>query len=309
MASGPGSDRVPKRDRREAAREKARLMREEAQRRARRRKWMVQGSVSVGLVVVLAIIALVIVTSIRPAGPGPRNMASGGILLTSTTKVVKSPPHAADSLASNQESTSDNVAHIRVYLDYQCPYCKQFEDTNGKQIAQWLNSGIATLEIHPISILDASSGGTHYSTRAANAAACVANYAPSRFYAVNSALFAKQPPENGNGLTDEKILSILKGAGASSDALTACVKNGTYSAWVKSVTQKVTTAKTLPGTKVPLSGTPTVLVNGKPYSGSLTDPTAFRAFVMQVMSTGAGSGSTSTPAPTTPPTPTPTPTP
>jgi protein-disulfide isomerase len=281
-------------------------MREEAQRRARRRKWIVQGSVSAGVIVVLAIIALVVVTSIRPAGPGPQNMASGGILLTSTTKAVKAPPHAVDSLASNKESRTDNVAHIRVYLDYQCPYCKQFEDTNGKQIGKWVDSGIATVEIHPLSILDASSSGTHYSTRAANAAACMANDKPNRFYAVNSALFAKQPAEGGTGLTDEKILSIMKGAGASSDALTTCVKNGQFTSWVKGVTQKVTTAKKLPGAKVPLSGTPTVLVNGTAYSGSLTDASAFQSFVMQVMAagSGAGSGSTSTSTPTPTPTPT-----
>ena len=308
--SGSGSDRVPKRDRRTAAREKARLMREEAQRRARRRKWIVQGSVSAGVLVVLAIIALVIVSSIRPAGPGPENMASGGILLTSTTKAVKAPPHAVDSLAANTESKSDNVAHIRVYLDYQCPYCKQFEDTNGKQIGKWVDAGIATVEIHPISILDASSSGTHYSTRAANAAACVANDKPNRFYAVNSALFAKQPKEGGTGLTDEKILSIMKSAGASSDALTSCVKDGRYTSWVKSVTQKVTTAKKLPGAKVPLSGTPTVLVNGTAYSGSLTDASAFQSFVMQVMAASAGSGSnsgSSTPTPSAPASSTPTP--
>lgn len=285
-------------------------MREEAQRRARRRKWIVQGSVSAAVVVVLAIIALVIVSSIRPAGPGPQNMASGGILLTSTTKAVKAPPHAADSLESNTESKSDNVAHIRVYLDYQCPYCKQFEDTNGKQIGKWLDAGIATVEIHPISILDSSSSGTHYSTRAANAAACVANYTPNRFYAVNSALFAKQPEEGGTGLTDEKILSIMKGAGASSDALTSCVKDGKFTSWVKSVTQQVTTAKKLPGAKVPLSGTPTVLVNGTAYSGSLTDASAFQSFVMQVMAASAGGSSsgssTSTPTPSAPATSTPT---
>ena len=47
-----------------------------------------------------------------------------------------------------------SVANIRVYVDYLCPYCDQFERTNAEQLEQWLESGAATLEIHPIALLD-----------------------------------------------------------------------------------------------------------------------------------------------------------
>ena len=56
----------------------------------------------------------------------------------------------------------------------------------------------------------------------------------------------------------------------------------------------------LPNTEVEkVQGTPTVLVNGQQYSGSLTDADAFSAFVLQVASEAY---STTTPAPTPEPT-------
>ncbi|WP_235492369.1 DsbA family protein [Leifsonia sp. Root112D2] len=301
MASGSGSDRVPKKDRREAARETARIMREEAAKRAKRRKWIVQGSVSVAVIAVLAIIALVIVSSIKPAGPGPKNMASGGIVLTSTTKAVTSPAQPANATpVPTDESATPDKAHIIVYLDYQCPICNQFETTNATQLGQWIDGGLATLEIHPVAILDASSNGNRYSTRAANAASCVANSKPSAFFAVNSALFKNQPAENGNGMKNDKLLSILKGAGASSDAITKCVNDEPFSSWITARTKAATSDKNLVNPANGYFGTPTVLVNGTMYTGSVSDASVFASFVQQTMAAGSG-GSTSTPTPTATP--------
>ncbi|HEU0257549.1 MAG TPA: disulfide bond formation protein DsbA, partial [Microbacteriaceae bacterium] len=119
-----GTNQPSKKERREAAREKARLMREAEKRRAKRRRWLVQGSVGLGVLVVLAIIAVVVVTTVRPAGPGPRNMASGGILFTSSTKAALSPAQASGAATTpTKQDDSDGKAHITVYIDYQCPYC------------------------------------------------------------------------------------------------------------------------------------------------------------------------------------------
>ena len=63
------------RDRREAAREKARVLREEQKKKDRRTKLILQGSIILASLAIIAIIVLVVVNSIKPAGPGPRNMA------------------------------------------------------------------------------------------------------------------------------------------------------------------------------------------------------------------------------------------
>lgn len=296
MGTGRGADGPSKKDRREEAREKARLMREEAKRKARRRKWYLQGGIGLGVLVVLAIIALVIVTAVKPEGPGPKNMASDGILLTSPTKVVSTPAIPAGGQPTPTALTKDGVIHIREYYDYQCPYCDEFATTNDSQIEKWLSEGKITYELHPIAMLDASSLGTRYSSRAANAAACVANYDPQDYLKMHMALYANQPKEGTTGLTNSQILQILKQAGVSSSQVTSCVNNETFKGWVSAATNRALT-KPLPNSSVKkLTGTPTVLVNGNLYNGSLTDASQFAQFVASQAS--ASSTATPTPNPT-----------
>jgi protein-disulfide isomerase len=300
VGTGRGATGPSKKDRREAAREHARLLREEERKRAKRRKFWVQGGVGVGILAVLAVVALVIVNAVQPEGPGPKNMLSNGIVLTSTTEAAKTAAlGSGQPPVATKQTSGDSVAHITVYVDYQCPYCKQFETTNAEQIGQWLDSGFATLEVHPIAMLDSSSSGTKYSTRSANAAACVANSKPSAFFAVNSALFENQPAEGGTGLTDKKILSIMKDAGASSSALTRCVNDLTFGDWVASATNRAL-SKPLPNSNLKkITGTPTVIVNGQQYNGALDNASTFLSFVSGIMSSGSSdSGSTATPTPT-----------
>jgi Protein-disulfide isomerase len=275
-------------------------MREEAQRKARRRKWWIQGSVGVGIIAVLVVIALVVVNAVKPEGPGPKNMASDGIVLTSTTKAVHTPAlNAGEKPTPTTQSDNGSVAHVTIYLDYQCPYCQQFESTNATQIGQWLDQGLATLEIHPIAILDNSSLGNRYSSRAANAAACVANYQPDSYFKVNTTLYANQPAENTNGMSNAKLLSLLKDGGVSSAAVTKCVNDEQFKGWVTASTQRAST-QPVPNSKPVIAGvnaTPTVLVDGSQYKGQLTDASAFQSFVASVMNAEV-KGSTSTPTPT-----------
>jgi protein-disulfide isomerase len=272
-----------KKDRREAARETARLEREAEKKRQRRNRAFLQGGIGIGVIAIVAIVALFIVNSAAPAAPGPKNMLSDGILISGPNlNAVKTAALKADAKpVPTDTSKLTKTVNIVTYIDYQCPYCDQFETTNQSQIQTWIKTGEATLEIHPISILDNSSLGAKYSTRSANAAACVANYDPNNFFAVNSALFANQPAEQTTGLTDAKILSVLKTAGSSGSDLSSCVTSQKFSKWVAAASSRVTTAKTLPNSKGTFKGTPTVLVNGAQYSGSLTDATAFAAFVAQ----------------------------
>lgn len=281
----PPDNGASKRDRREEAREKARIAREAAAKKQRRNKFLLQGGIGLGILAVAAIVALVIVSSIRPEGPGPKNMASGGILLQGNatsgeitavkTAAVKA---GADTTPTNQKKL-DKTVNISVYLDYQCPYCNQFETANEAQIKTWLQKGAVTYEVHPISILDASSLGKKYSTRSANAAMCVANYDPDAFLAVNTSFFKNQPAEGTEGLTDAKLISLAKAAGATDSKIASCVNDGTFEGFVASQTKAALGSK-LPNSSIAkLTGTPTVIVNGDQYSGSLTDAAAFATFV------------------------------
>jgi protein-disulfide isomerase len=277
-----------KKDRREQARETARLEREAQKRRERRNRVFLQSGIGIAVLAIVAIVVLVIINVNKPEGPGPRNMASDGIVLSgSKLQAVETPAiKAGGSPVVTDTKKLTGVAHIVTYIDYQCPYCLQFETTNEDQIATMVKSGEATIEIHPIAILDASSLGNKYSTRAANAAACVANFDPNDFYAVNTALYANQPAENTSGMSDKQLLSILKGAGASGANITSCVTSQTFAGWVKAETARVVSGTFTGVATTPSSfaGTPTVFVNGQKYGGSLTDADAFASFVLSASS-------------------------
>jgi protein-disulfide isomerase len=282
----PPPDNGPsKRDRREEAREKARIAREAAARKHRRNRILLQGGIGVGILAVAAVVVLVIVNSITPAGPGPKNMASGGILLQgdATTSKITAVKTAAVKAGGKTKATDQSkltkTVNISVYLDYQCPYCNQFETTNESQISTWLKSAAVTYEVHPIAILDRPSLGTKYSTRAANAAMCVANYQPNAFLAVNTSFFKNQPDEGTKGLTDQKLISLVKAAGATNSNIPSCITDGKFKGFVTDQTSTALASK-LPNSSISkLTSTPTVIVNGKQFTGAPTDASAFASFV------------------------------
>ncbi|MFC4243046.1 DsbA family protein [Gryllotalpicola reticulitermitis] len=302
------ADRPSKKERQNAAREKARVMREEAKKKARRRRMFTQGGIGLGIVVILAVVAIVIVQVARPTSTaGPKNMLSDGILLTSTTQYVATGGVPNGGKPTPTKQSDDGKAHITLYEDLQCPICNEFETANDAQIAQWLNAGTATVEIHPISFLDSSSLGNRYSSRAASAIACVAEYSPQDFWAVNQAFYKNQPAENTNGKTDAQIISTIKQGGVSSSTISSCVKQERFKGWVQQSTSRAMSGKTpVPNSSIAkVTGTPTIIVNGQQYnadgSQSLTDPSAFLSFVQSTVKGWTPGSSSSTPSPTATP--------
>lgn len=285
-------EKLTKDQRREQAREIARVEREKRQRAETRNKILIRGGATVGIVAVLAAVGFGIWAGTRPAGPGPLNMASDGILLVGedgeiTPVETDAIPEGGEPIGTDQ-SKYDAPAHIVVYVDYGCPFCGQFETGNAAQIEQLVSAGLATLEVHPISILDRVFQGTKYSTRAANAAACVAANEPEFFFDVNAALFANQPAEQTPGLDDNQLLDILAQAGVDTPEVQECVVGQTYADWVTAATDRAK-AGPLPNTDgAQVSGTPAIFVNGQPYTPttSLANAQEFAAFIASVADFG-----------------------
>lgn len=277
------SENTSKKARRDEARERARLAREQEKRRKRRNRTLGISGIIVGAMAVVAIVVVVVANSVQPTGPGPKNMASDGIVFQGqdgeivpvTTKAI---PEGGDPTPTEQD---DSVANITVYSDYMCPYCNQFETSQMSQIQQWVQDGTATLELHPFNLLDSQSLGTKYSTRSAAAAACVANSDPDAFLAFNTSLYENQPSEGTRGLTNSQLAEYAEQAGATSEDVASCITDQRFAGWVADATNRALTEE-IPNSSLPkVTGTPTVIVNGQQYSGSLTDTDAFASFVEQ----------------------------
>lgn len=285
-------------DVRAAAREKARQLRTSHQRRERRRRALIGGGITVGVIAVLAIVAVVLVGAIRPTVPGPKNMASDGVLVGSGLKVKTTTALKADAApVTSTPDPSGSTVDIRIYADYLCKLCGDFQRTNLKQLEPLVKNGAVTVEMHPVAIYTSHSAGTKYSLRAANAAACVANYDPNAFWKFNASLFEKQPAEGGPGLSDDVLKKRAEASGASrTDDIDSCIDDGRFKSWVTTASDRALSGP-IPNSDVKkMTNALLVLVNGKPYTGSLTSADDFKAFVLQAQ--GDQYSSTATPTPT-----------
>ncbi|WP_233201940.1 thioredoxin domain-containing protein [Cryobacterium sp. Y11] len=277
---------------------KAKQLRVSQKKKDRRNKVFLQGGIGLAAIAIVVLVVVIIVNSIKPVGPGPKNMASDGVLIGEGMIAALTPALQPDATPRPSEpDPTGAVANIRVYIDYLCPFCGDFEAANTEQIAQWVDTGAATIEIHPVSMLTSRSAGTKYSLRSANAAACVANYSPNDFFAFSSALFVDQPEESSPGRSNDEIKAVVKDSGVSDSLsqINSCIDDGTYESWVKAATARSLEGPIANSSLKSITGTPTVLVNGKPYAGSIDDPKEFASFVQQAL---GETYSTSTPTPT-----------
>ena len=172
-----------------------------------------------------------------------------------------------------------------------------------------MESGAATIEIHPLALLTTKSAGTQYSLRAAGAAACVADLSPDHFYDFHVALLTDQPEEGTEALTDEEILQRAEDAGVTAlGQIRRCMSESRYRSWVKEATVRALEGP-IPNADIAAIDSPlTVLVNGQvfPYSGDF-DPAELAQFVVQAAGDAFSSNPTPTPGPSGTPTPTPAP--
>lgn len=154
--------------------------------------------------------------------------------------------------------TSDNPAEVVIYEDMQCPACAALASVVGGFLTEQLEKGTITLETRIVSFLDRASTN-QYSSRAANAAACVWDTSePAAFKRFQDALFAAQPVEGGPGPENAALGEAALAVGASADSV-KCINEGIFAPWV----EKAYVAFGEAG----YNGTPTVLIDGKQVTG------------------------------------------
>lgn len=168
------------------------------------------------------------------------------------------PPSAVDE--GTAFASGSGPVMVDVYEDFLCPVCRQFEDQSGATLKQLADQGKVTVRYHPIAILDDMSNGTKYSTRAAAAVAAAAE--EGKFLQFHEALFANQPAEGSNGLDEAKLIELGRAAGLG-DGFAGAVRDGKWESWAAKVTETASARG--------VTGTPTVLVNGKRLSNPTPD--------------------------------------
>lgn len=279
--------RLTKNERREQAREQARIARAQEKKREKRNRLFLQGGIVLGVLAVLAIVGLVLTQTMKPAGPGPQNMASGGAVFTKDLKVVEGPALQPDAQRAAPEVDRKKLPlDVTTYVDYMCPACGAFEQQYGTMLENYVGSGDINLQVYPINFLDGTSLGTKYSTRAANLFSCVVEEQPDVAFKLHNRLLSAdvQPAEGTTGLTDDQLLDQAKEAGAElTTELKQCVKNKTFAGFIDGNWKQVSEIGVLglakgelmlegdgvtPQPEGPqrLVSTPTVIVNGKQWS-------------------------------------------
>ncbi|WP_167143673.1 DsbA family protein [Canibacter zhoujuaniae] len=279
---------LSKQERRNLAREQARLAREQEAKKAKRNRITIQALVALVVVGVLVLAGLAIAQQVRPEGPAvsAANMQSGGVVFGKDLQVEKTPALAADeSFVPTAINTAERPVHVQLYLDFICPACGAFEQRYGELLEKQAAAGDLTFEVTPLNFLDASSAGTRYSTRAANLFSCVVDKQPEHAFKVQRALFEKQPAEGTPGLKDQELLDLAVSAGTEKTAeLTSCVNSRPFGSFTSRVTNQVTSEGIIglnEGSRLvgnPTTGelqeegkpqilvsTPTVLVNGEQW--------------------------------------------
>ncbi|WP_315098089.1 thioredoxin domain-containing protein [uncultured Cellulomonas sp.] len=273
--------------RRDEARAKAAQMRKEQERRAKRNRILAIA----GLVV--AILALVAV-AFTIVNENQANQAANSDVVYGQDAENVVPPSLDDVTApapANDKGgipvsgpTGDDVGtagegdvDLTIYLDFMCPYCGQFETTNGPDLDAMLEEGGVTITYHPVSILDRLAAGSSYSTRAVNATAIVADKSPEHFTDFISAMFEDQPAEGTSGLSDAEIATRAESVGVP-EAVTSTftdtvsgtfdtdTEEGIAGTW-RTFAPWTLAATIQAGTDVPEFSTPTVLINGEPFTG------------------------------------------
>lgn len=235
-------------NRSEAARKAAEMMKAQ-QAKARRRSVLIQSAIA--LVAVVAVIAVTIAVLSSQDGGEPA-----------------AAPSAVDDQGALVLGNPDAPVTVQVVEDFQCPACRAFEEATGDLLSSYVEGDDVNVAYRGIAFLDQASS-TDYSTRALNASACVMEDGDSVWSRFHRSLFEQQPPEGGEGLSDDQLIDLAVAAGASEDAVRPCVEDRTYADWVEATTAQAGDDG--------VSGTPTVFVNGDEVEA--VDPAGLQAAV------------------------------
>ena len=223
------------------------------------------------VVIIGAVIAVVVVLAVVVAIVIGNNSKSGSGASAAQSVPVGVVGGTGGGILANEVAPKSGAPTLDVYADFQCPICGRFEKELGPAMTALAKAGEVKYVVHMMSFLDLNLKNDS-SARSANAAACAAD--AGKFLEYQSAVFAAQPAQEGAGYTDAQLSEFATIAGITGPALTTwqkCTTSGQHNQYVADV-------ETASG-KAGVTGTPTIKLNGKVITESLTTPESLVAAV------------------------------
>ncbi|MGH3967576.1 MAG: DsbA family protein, partial [Mycobacterium sp.] len=202
-------------------------------------------AVRIGLTAIVILFAVAVIGVIVMKHHSKEEGHAQAIRVTSSRLITKS-------------GVAEPKAVVAFYEDFLCPACGNFERTFGPTVAKLIDSGAIAADYYMVGLLSRPQNDD-YSSRAGNAAYCVADVSVDAFRRFHTMLFSKnlQPDETGNTFPDNaQLIEHARVAGVVG-TVPDCINSGKYIPMVEA----------LPSTSG-IRGTPTVRINGEDYKWS-----------------------------------------
>jgi protein-disulfide isomerase len=203
-------------------------------------------AIQIGLTSIVVIFAVVLV---------------GYIVLSNDKKPTSGEVKSVRVASSNvikKEGSDDPKVVLSLYEDFLCPHCGVFEQQFGPTVRKLIEKGAVAADYYMVAILDRQGNG--YSSRAANAAYCVADESTDAFQRFHDALFLQQPQEGASSFPDNaRLIEVARQAGVTG-GVPDCINKGRY----VEMSQGLAAA-----TKI--QATPTIKINGEDYQTTTPD--------------------------------------
>src|ERR1700733_317609 len=227
--------------------------------------------VRIGLTAIVVLFAVVLVGYIVISHNKKTSGAERAVRVTSSKLITKDGSH-------------DPKAVVTFYEDFLCPACGNFERGFGPTVANLIDTGAIAADYYMMGLLSRPQNDD-YSSRAGNAAYCVADESIDAFRRFHTALYTKdiQPSETGTTFPDNaKLIEIAREAGVVGK-VPDCVRDGKYTTMVDGLPSAAG-----------IHATPTVRINGQDYQWSTPD--ALVAKIKEIVGDVPGLDSAATPA-------------
>jgi protein-disulfide isomerase len=219
---------------------------EKMSRRAERRKQreVAQRNRRLAFIAIVAVAAIaIVVILIRQGSPA-----------AFTGSVVVPTPIDAPNVQGTAMGDPNAPVRVDEYSDYQCPYCRQFqENTLPLLAANEIANGQVYFVYHPFSFIGQESRD------AANAAYCANDQ--GKFWEYSETLFANQAGENAGTFSQSMLLALGDALNLDMTSFKTCVSGNQHKAEVDQAYAQ--------GVAAGVKSTPSFVINGKLVLGAL----------------------------------------